>query len=337
MRKYIILFLVVLIAIAVVLFNGLSDFDLPSTAQQRTVQIAHHGERLEGTLVLPPGQISPPFVVLIHGDGAQDRWSEGGYLPLVNFLVSQGIAVFSWDKPGVGASSGNWLAQTMADRAQAAAKVLEELRQQPELTQSKGGFLGFSQAGWVVPKASQLTATDFAVLIGPAINWRDQGLYFTAQRLKMQGASAQAILNAQKHEAEDFDREFTEDSVARPCQAECTRQEFERRNALSDATKDISTMRTPVLVLMGKDDRNVDAHETLEIWQKSLPLTTTRCIKPVPEATHGLLRSPWFDYQLSSQWPLWKQGLFLISGTYSYAPGALNKVSDWIIGQQCKD
>jgi alpha-beta hydrolase superfamily lysophospholipase len=27
---------------------------------------------------------------------------EGGYLPLVNFLVEEGIAVFSWDKPGIG-------------------------------------------------------------------------------------------------------------------------------------------------------------------------------------------------------------------------------------------
>ncbi|MCS5992147.1 hypothetical protein LNP02_28885 [Klebsiella variicola subsp. variicola] len=89
-----------------------------------------------------------------HGDRPQDRWSEGGYILLVNFLISQGIAVFSGDKPGVGQSTGNWLAQTMSDRSEEAVIALQKLREQPELKNSRGGYLGFSQAGWVVPLAS---------------------------------------------------------------------------------------------------------------------------------------------------------------------------------------
>lgn len=156
MRKYIILFSVAFITAILAAINSLSHFDLPPAAQQRTLHINHRQNTLEGTLILPLEQVSPPFIVLIHGDGPQDRWSEGGYLPLVNVLVSQGIAVFSWEKPGVGGSTGNWLAQTMSDRAEEFAWVLEKVREQPELKHSKGGFLGFSQAGWVVPEASQL-------------------------------------------------------------------------------------------------------------------------------------------------------------------------------------
>ena len=96
-------------------------------------------------------------------------------------------------------------------------------------------------------------------------------------------------------------------------------------------------MQIPVLILMGMDDRNVDPDETVTVWEKSLPSITNRCIRQLPGATHGLLRSTWFDYQLSSQWPLWKQGLFLLSGKYAYSLGALNTVSTWIMHQKCED
>lgn len=167
--------------------------------------------------------------------------------------------------------------------------------------------------------------------------FRRQGIYFTGERLRFAGHTTQDIVNAKNYEAESFDRQFTEQSAMQPCRSSCTRQDFERKNSLSDATKHISDMQTPVLILMGKDDRNVDPDETVTVWEKSLPLGTHRCLRQLPEATHGLLRSTWFDYQLSSQWPLWKQGLFLLSGKYAYSPGALNAVSTWITDQKCEN
>jgi hypothetical protein len=117
MIKYIVSFSIMIILVIIFLFSRLSDFELAGYGQLRTLSFTHHQDLLQGTLILPPDKVYPPFVLLIHGDGPQDRWSDGGYIPLVNFLVSQGIAVFSWDKPGVGESTGNWLAQTMSDRA----------------------------------------------------------------------------------------------------------------------------------------------------------------------------------------------------------------------------
>lgn len=100
------------------------------------------------TLLLPGEYKIPPVVLIVHGDGAQNRWSDDGYAPQVNDLLDQGIAVFSWDKPGVGASQGNWLAQLMVDRAAEAAAALNPLRSEPILTNSPMGFLGFfRQAG----------------------------------------------------------------------------------------------------------------------------------------------------------------------------------------------
>ncbi|MHC5307282.1 alpha/beta hydrolase family protein [Bartonella sp. LJL80] len=337
MIKYIVSFSTMIAVLIICLLARFSDFDISGYGQQRNVSFKHNNDTLVGTLILPHGKDSPPFVLLVHGDGPQDRWSEDGYIPLVKFLVSQGIAVFSWDKPGVGESTGNWLAQTMPDRAEEAVLALKKMREQPELKKSRGGYLGFSQAGWVVPQASQLSTTEFFVLIGAAINWRDQSIYYTGQRLKIEGHSLNHIQDAEKHEAAVFDSQFTAETAVIPCTSKCTRQDFESRNSLADATKDISGTYTPVLILMGKDDRNVDADETAAVWAKKLPASTPRCIRKLPGATHGLLRSEWFDYQLTSQWPLWKQGLFLLLGKYSYSHGALETISSWVLNQDCVD
>ncbi|KAA9000464.1 lysophospholipase [Affinibrenneria salicis] len=333
--KYLTSFFVVAIILSAFSFIRLSDFDLSGYGRQRIISFKHHQDVLQGTLILPPDRVYPPVVLIIHGDGAQDRWSGDGYIPLVKFLVEQGIAVFSWDKPGVGTSTGNWLAQTMPDRAEEAALALKKLKEQPELKRSRAGYLGFSQAGWVVPHAGQLATPDFVVLAGAAINWRNQGIYYTGQRLKSEGFTAVNIQNAQRIEAETFDRQFTEEAAARPCLSRCTRQDFERRNSRADATKNISEMHTPVLILMGENDRNVDPDETITVWARTLPVDTPRCIRLVANATHGLLRSKWFNYQLPSQLPLWKQGVFLLSGKYAYSPGALDAISLWILNQEC--
>ena len=335
--KYLGFFLFLICAITVFSLNRLTEFDLPGEGLSRTLHFEHQQDRLTGTLILPAHVISPPVVLLVHGDGAQDRWSDGGYLPLVNYLVSQGIAVYSWDKPGTGESRGNWLAQTMPDRAGEAALALEKVRQQPELKSSRVGFLGFSQAGWVVPQASQRANADFVVLVGAAINWRAQGFYYGAQRRQSEGFSSAEIQAATERDAADFDRAFTPEIVRQSCLSSCTRQDFERRNAHADALSDIAAMKTPVMILMGEDDRNVNPHETVSAWAETLPAGTPRCIRLIGGATHGLLRSAWFDYQLASRWPLWKQGLFMLSGQYAWAPGALSDIAGWVQGQRCAD
>ena len=59
MRKYIIWFSVALITAILAAINSLSDFDLPPAEQQRTLHINHRQDTLEGTLILPPEQVSP--------------------------------------------------------------------------------------------------------------------------------------------------------------------------------------------------------------------------------------------------------------------------------------
>ncbi|EKY3246045.1 alpha/beta hydrolase family protein [Cronobacter dublinensis] len=335
LRKTVIIISVLILLVTLWVMSRLAIFDAQSLPQAHTVTFIHNGNPLQGTLTLPDSVQHPPVALLVHGDGAQDRWSQGGYLPLVNTLLANGIAVFSWDKPGVGESGGNWLAQTMRDRSDEAVQAMTTLRKIPALSHSRFGFLGFSQAGWVVPKAAALAHADFAVIVGGAINWRDQGSYFLETRLALSGHTPSEIAQAIQNDRLDFARRYTAPTVSRPCAGRCTRDDFERRNALADARADITQMKIPVMVLMGANDRNVRPGETLTVWAATLPPATPRCLRMMDGATHGLLKSRWYDYQLPSQWPWWAQALFLLSGEHAYAPGAPEAIATWIHTQQC--
>ncbi len=72
-------------------------------------------------------------------------------MPLISRLLDSGLAVYSWDKPGVGESEGNWLSFSMEERARLAATALAAAKEQPELKTSPAGFLGFPRRGGFCP------------------------------------------------------------------------------------------------------------------------------------------------------------------------------------------
>ena len=71
--------IVVAVSIAAVFWvlRGLSDFDL-SEHTQREITFAVDDAVLSGTLIMPKDIIAPPIAIIVHGDGAQDRFSNGG-------------------------------------------------------------------------------------------------------------------------------------------------------------------------------------------------------------------------------------------------------------------
>ena len=73
---------------------------------------------LAGTLLIPITKGPHPAVVFVHGSGDQDR---NGFVSLIRFVADHfarhGIATFTYDKRGVGGSTGNWATQTLDDLA----------------------------------------------------------------------------------------------------------------------------------------------------------------------------------------------------------------------------
>lgn len=308
--------------------RGLSDFDLSDC--RTTIHRFHVGKAsLEGTLVLPTGSSDVPIAVLVHGDGPQTRWSDDGHLPLVNALLDDGIGVFSWDKPGTGSSGGNWLDQSMHDRAVEAIAVVAYLRGLPDLSPDRIGFLGFSQAGWVVPQASDTAYAAFTILVGPAVNWRLQGAYYTRRLLEALGTPYDRIAAMVGENLTRNDLIFgssggsTTDSAQSRPDMEPARFAFARRNYDADATSELAAFRGPMLAIWGGDDTNVDPVESADVFARTLSGGAGSEVIVLPDTNHGLLRAGWFDYQLSEDWPWPAKALFIALGRRAFAPEAI--------------
>ncbi|RKE85036.1 alpha/beta hydrolase [Rhizobium sp. AG855] len=330
-RTLLITALFLLVALAAFSLRGLLDQDL----DRRTFEafdFSNGTTHLSGTLWLPD---QPPqsAVVLVHGDGPQNRTSDNGYAPLINSLLDANIAVASWDKPGLGGSSGDWLAQSMQDRADETTAALAALRQR--LPGLATGALGFSQAGWVLPKLRAPQA-DFLVLAGPAVSWLDQGRYFGITRNLREGmdrSAAERAADAQAvQDAANFGPEAGEETIRRTGLTPA-RYAFIQRNLHADARQDLHALDIPLLAIWGEDDLNVDAKGDSQIYRTVLAGRAGSSVVLVANATHGLLKADAYNAQLTSDWPATRIVRFLVEGRRAYAPAALSTISAFILAQ----
>lgn len=118
--------------------------------------------------------------------------------------------MFTWDKARVGASTGNWLEQTMADRATEALTARLAIAELDTIDIDQIGFLGFSQAGWVLPRVANEITPAFTVIVGGAVSWSDQGTYYNRVRLTAEGVPAAEITHRLKERIEKSDALFSE-------------------------------------------------------------------------------------------------------------------------------
>jgi len=111
---------------------------------------------LRGLLLEPVGVARPPLVVTVHGS---ERTSPIG-LATQWLLVSQGVAVFAYDKRGTAGSGGDYTQDfiALADDAASAGRAARRLAGGRT---GRFGFLGGSQGGWVAPLAALKSGADF--------------------------------------------------------------------------------------------------------------------------------------------------------------------------------
>ena len=178
MRRRLITFLLALVgigaSIAAVLFvlDYLSDpptascnappagFGQATTVLTRQEVLVHYtceGAVQAGTLYLPSKPGPHPAVIWIHGAGPERRL---GYAGALASLVDAGVAVYSYDKRGVGESQGsccpgdnghfNLLSADIAGAVAALASM-------PDVRKDEIGLIGASQAGWIAPKAAAMS------------------------------------------------------------------------------------------------------------------------------------------------------------------------------------
>jgi len=143
------------------------------------VKFKSEGVTLAGSVLIPEKIVSA--VVVVHGSDPVKR-----ELDFAKRLAKEGIAVFTYDKRGVGASGGVYVGPTvgtnnidttnlhlLARDASAAVNVFQSYLKNKK---TSIGLVGFSQAGWIMPiAASQNPKVAFMVLFScPTITTLEQ-------------------------------------------------------------------------------------------------------------------------------------------------------------------
>jgi uncharacterized protein len=171
------------------LFLPLLDALTPLTAPvesvpyvQEDVTFTNGDITLAGTLTLPEGDGPFPAIVLVTGSGPQDR--DESVAPLATIksfrliadaLTRAGMGVLRYDDRGVGKSTGDYSAATIADFATDASAAIDYLLTRSEIDSDQIGLLGHSEGGMV---AAMLGASNphlkFIVsTAGPAVSSHD--------------------------------------------------------------------------------------------------------------------------------------------------------------------
>ena len=131
--------------------------------RQEEVTFKNGDVTLAGTLVIPDSKGKRPAIVFTHGSGPQLRevmWGLG-YL-----FAARGFVVLSYDKRGVGKSTGNWGEASFEDLADDAVAAARFLQARTDIAANQIGFWGLSQGGWIAPlAASRFPDAAFAIAL----------------------------------------------------------------------------------------------------------------------------------------------------------------------------
>ncbi|MFF3689730.1 alpha/beta hydrolase family protein [Streptomyces sp. NPDC002187] len=301
--------------------------------REEKVSLQHDGKLLEGVLARPETGDGPfGLVVFVHGDGPVDATHETFYRPLWESFASAGYASLSFSKPGVSGSQGDWLDQSMSDRAEEALAAVAWARSRPDIDGRRIGLWGASQAGWVLPKvAARDRNLQFVIAVSPAVNWLQQGRYNLLAELNRDGATAEerdtalrrreTILHLLQRKAS-----FAEYRAAVGDTGDMTaaRWSFIAKNYQSDATADLQAVRgTPVLLVLAGHDVNVDVADTEAVYRRLLPAASLK-VAHYPDATHSLV-----DHDMERS--QWRETLTAVLAPRKlYAPGFLADQSSFV-------
>ncbi|MGW3816910.1 alpha/beta hydrolase family protein [Streptomyces sp. NPDC005046] len=267
---------------------------------EQRVSIRHSGHTLNGVLAAPKdGRKRHGLIVYVHGDGPIGATHDDGYKPMWEADAKAGYASLSWDKPGVAGAPGDWLDQSMDDRADEAAAAIAWARGRPDIDGDRIGLWGASQAGWVLPKVAAKTPVSFVIAVSPAINWLQQGRYNLLAELRADGASAartKAEITKSETTLRLLERHAAFEEYVRAMGGHADgmtadRWGFISKNYTADATQDLRALRgIPVLLALAGHDINVDTADTERVYRRTLDAGGALTVKRYPDADHSLLK-----------------------------------------------
>jgi len=285
-------------------------------------------------------------MLFVHGSGDMPRDAYGYYESFWRLFASKGWCSVAWDKPGVAGSGGDWRAQSMAERADEVTAAIDFVRRTRLGEEGRIGLIGFSQAGWVMPKViRQRQDIDFMIVVSGAINWLQQSRYSGRMRMLAEGLS-QSQIEAQERDAKRIDDLIRSDASyatylgqagAEPMSAALWR--FAKRNWDNDASADLHAIDVPVLALFGTHDAYVDPTANAAAYQRALARSAAPffSVRIFDNADHGLMQADEIKptHKGMDAWMLLLR--IWLEGDDVFAPGVLECVAGWMERLAAKD
>jgi len=290
---------------------------------------------LAGTLVAPGGPGRHPAVVLFHGSGPEPR-----NLSMARWFAAQGVAALTYDKRGVGESTGDFRRVPFMDLHLDGLAGLASLQHRSDIDASDIGVWGLSQGGWLGPlAASRSRDVRFVIAVsGPAVSPGEQMVFYYANQLRAEGvpehdvqtvtALRRLVWNA-AYTGRDLARVKTQlDEARRMASDEHVRaQQDDLAQALRrpaglwitqemnyDPLSALRQLAVPGLFIFGQDDQLVPVEQSVDLIRRTL--TETRhpdfTIKVFPGADHAI-QVPEPD------------------GSFHPAPGYFSAMRDWLL------
>lgn len=330
------------IAAALLLCGCSTPASYPNVHEEE-VRFRNGDVTLGGTLFLPAGSITHPAVVIFHGSGPQARDSFMGH-----WFADQGIACLTYDKRGVGESTGDFQKVAFPALVDDGLAAILFLRTRADIDAHRIGVWGLSQGGWLGPlAASRSKGVAFVIAVsGPGVSPGEQMIFYYANQLRDRGLSEPQVA-----EASDLRRQVWHylstgegyDAASKALRRAESQLWFAaiqeqqdglfHRTPVSGILKDSSLrerlwfkeemnydprialrkLTVPVLFVFGDQDRLVPVQTSIDIIRQTLTESGHRdfTIKTFPGADHGI-RLVSFD------------------GRGQFAPGYLQTMSNWV-------
>ncbi|WP_262285842.1 S9 family peptidase [Micromonospora sp. MA102] len=262
------------------------------------------GNELVGDFVRPPWPGPYPAVVFVEGSGPGGR-DQGSWQAR---LAAAGFASLAYDKPGSGASTGDWTSQTMAGRAEETVAAVQAVRSREDVLSGAVALIGGSQGGWVAQLAASADDRIAAVVTvsGPGVSVRVQEEYRLRHQFAAEGFSSPDIQQALVLLRDQVQRVQSGDDPARvhaaqaqwhaapwyPLLAGTTPESiaFIAGIADYDPAPALAALRCPLLAIFGADDLLVPVEASVRAISNTL--------KDARHADHAMVVFPCADHNI---------------------------------------
>jgi hypothetical protein len=246
------------------------------------VAIAAGDVTLAGTLLLPAGVGPYPAALIVPGSGPLDRDSNhrrariGVSRDLAQALAARGIASLRYDRRGVGASGGSFLAAGFNDNARDAAAALRMLRDQPDVDPARCFLVGHSEGALLATQIAGDGHHDHlagVVLLAGAAKSGEETLAWQTQRIAPTlPAPVRALLrllriDLVRRQAKNVERLRTTTADVQRMGGRKVNARWHRELIAFDPKPALARIAAPVLAVTGGKDLQMDPDDLTVIGQ----------------------------------------------------------------------